>query len=295
MAVEIPFRRDFDAAYGALVTISPTVRRMTARNPGPFTFKGTNTYVIGHGEVAILDPGPLLDEHIDALLDALKGETLTHILISHTHLDHTAAVPTVKEGTGAPTYGFGPHQSREGMGGDLDFTPDVVIRDGDTIEGKGWALTALHTPGHAGNHLCFALPQENALFSADHVMGWSTSVVSPPDGDMADYFRSLEKLRGRTEQVYWPGHGPEIPDPAPFIEAFIAHRRERETAILDRIAAGDETIEAMLTPIYGELDPKLRPAAARSVLAHLVKLVAEGRVESDGPPTLEARYRRRHL
>ena len=291
MAVQIHFRRDFAPAYGVLEPVSPQIRRIVARNPGPFTFKGTNTYVIGHGEVAILDPGPALPEHIEALLGALKGETVTHILVSHTHLDHTAAVPMLKERIGAPTYGFGPHMTEPGLGGDPDFAPDEILRDGDAVHGSSWALTALHTPGHAGNHLCFALAEEDALFSADHVMGWSTSIVSPPDGDMAAYFASLERLRGRGDRIYWPGHGPAITEPEPHVEAFIAHRREREAAIVERVAAGDETIESMVAAIYGDLDPLLRPAAARSVLAHLIALVASGVVKSDTPATLNSRYR----
>ncbi|HJT05587.1 MAG TPA: MBL fold metallo-hydrolase, partial [Stellaceae bacterium] len=176
-------------------------------------------------------------------------------------------------------------------GGDHAFAPDIVMRDGDAVEGPGWRLAAVHTPGHTSNHLCFALPEERTLFSGDHVMGWSTSVIAPPDGDMAAYMRSLATLLRRDDAVYWPTHGPSIPDPKPFVQAFIAHRHERAQAILDRLAQGDEAIPVIVARVYVGLDPRLKAAAARSVLAHLVELVESGTVECDGPPTLAARYR----
>jgi glyoxylase-like metal-dependent hydrolase (beta-lactamase superfamily II) len=302
MATEIPFRRDIEIEYGAAQTLTPLIRRVVARNPSPFTFKGTGTYIVGHRQVAIIDPGPDIAAHIDALLAALRAETVTHILITHTHLDHSPAAAAIKQATGAKTYGFGPHGSgraedRSGVdgvteeGGDHAFAPDIVMRDGDAVEGPGWRLAAVHTPGHTSNHLCFALPEERTLFSGDHVMGWSTSVIAPPDGDMAAYMRSLDKLLRRDDAVYWPTHGPSIPDPKPFVRAFIAHRHERAQAILDRLAQGDEAIPAIVAQVYVGLDPRLKGAAARSVLAHLVELVETGKVASDGPPTLAARYR----
>jgi glyoxylase-like metal-dependent hydrolase (beta-lactamase superfamily II) len=302
MATEIPFRRDIEIEYGAAQTLTPLIRRVVARNPSPFTFKGTGTYIVGHRQVAIIDPGPDIAAHIDALLAALRGETVTHILITHTHLDHSPAAAAIKQATGAKTYGFGPHGSgraedRSGVdgvteeGGDHAFAPDIVMRDGDAVEGPGWRLAAVHTPGHTSNHLCFALPEERTLFSGDHVMGWSTSVIAPPDGDMAAYMRSLDKLLRRDDAVYWPTHGPSIPDPKPFVRAFIAHRHERAQAILDRLAQGDEAIPAIVARVYVGLDPRLTGAAARSVLAHLVELVETGKVACDGPPTLGARYR----
>jgi glyoxylase-like metal-dependent hydrolase (beta-lactamase superfamily II) len=301
MAVEIPFRRDLEVEYGAVATLSPLIRRVVARNPSPFTFKGTGTYIVGRGRVAVIDPGPAIAAHVDALLQALAGETVTHILITHTHLDHSPAAAALKQATGAPTHGFGPHGSgraedRAGVGGvteeggDHDFRPDVEMREGDGVAGPGWRMTAVHTPGHTSNHLCFALAEERALFSGDHVMGWSTSVIAPPDGDMTAYMRSLTKLLARDDAVYWPTHGPAIRDPQPFVEAFIAHRRERSDAILARLAAGDERIPRIVDHVYLGLDPQLKGAAARSVLAHLVELVERGAVESDGPPTLETRY-----
>jgi glyoxylase-like metal-dependent hydrolase (beta-lactamase superfamily II) len=302
MATEIPFRRDIEIEYGAAQTLTPLIRRVVARNPSPFTFKGTGTYIVGHRQVAIIDPGPDIAAHIDALLAALRAETVTHILITHTHLDHSPAAAAIKQATGAKTYGFGPHGSgraedRSGVdgvteeGGDHAFAPDIAMRDGDAVEGPGWRLAAVHTPGHTSNHLCFALPEERTLFSGDHVMGWSTSVIAPPDGDMAAYMRSLDKLLRRDDAVYWPTHGPSIPDPKPFVRAFIAHRHERAQAILDRLAQGDEAIPAIVARVYVGLDPRLTAAAARSVLAHLVELVETGKIACDGPPTLGARYR----
>ncbi|HWI25563.1 MAG TPA: MBL fold metallo-hydrolase [Stellaceae bacterium] len=301
MAVEIPFRRDLQVDYGAVDRLTPLIRRVVAKNPSPFTFKGTGTYIVGHGQVAVIDPGPDLARHVDALLAALGGETVTHILITHTHLDHSPAAAAVKQATGARTYGFGPHGSgrtedRTGVGavteegGDHTFKPDVVLRERDTVEGPGWRLSAIETPGHTSNHLCFALAEERALFSGDHVMGWSTSVIAPPDGDMGAYRRSLTKLLAREDAVYWPTHGPAIPDPKPFVQAFLDHRQERTDAILQRLAAGDEVIRDIVEHVYLGLDPRLKGAAARSVLAHLVELVELGRVESDDAPTLDARY-----
>ena len=294
---EIQFYRDFAAPYGVLEAVTPRIRRILARNPSPFTFHGTGTYVIGHGKVAIIDPGPLLAEHVEALLQALSGETVSHIVVTHTHLDHSPAAAAVKRATGAPTFGFGPHAGGHNVGpgreegADRGFVPDQVVKDGDVVEGAGWRLEAVHTPGHTSNHLCFALPEERVLFSGDHVMGWSTSVVSPPDGDMTDYMGSLEKLMRREDAVYWPTHGPAITDPKTHVRAFIDHRRERNDAILKRLAAGDETIPDMVAAIYLGLDPRLRVAAGRSVLAHLVALIAEGRVKCDGVPSVEARFR----
>jgi glyoxylase-like metal-dependent hydrolase (beta-lactamase superfamily II) len=305
MATEIPFRREIEFQYGAAEEITPLIRRVVAKNPSPFTYKGTGTYIVGHGRVAVIDPGPDITAHVAALLKALEGETVSHILVTHTHLDHSPAAAALKEATGAETYGFGPHGSGRAEdasgvggavveeGGDHAFVPDRVLRDGDTVEGPGWHLAAVHTPGHTSNHLCFALAAERALFSGDHVMGWSTSVIAPPDGDMAAYMRSLAKLLGRNDAVYWPTHGPAIPDPKPFVRAFIAHRHERAQAITAALAQGDEGIPAIVERVYVGLDPRLKGAAARSVLAHLIELVETGKVASEGPPTLGARYRLR--
>src|SRR5579872_1281221 len=301
MAADIPFRRDFAFQYGRLEPVAPGVRRIVANNPGPFTFKGTGTYVVGEGEVAVIDPGPDLSEHVEALLASLTGERITHIVVTHTHRDHSPAAKAVKAATGAPTYGFGPHaggqRGEAGIeeGGDWDFVPDVVVKDGDAIAGGKWRFEAVHTPGHTSNHLCFALPDAGILFSGDHVMGWSTSVIAPPDGDMAAYMASLDKLLDRRDSVYWPTHGPAITEPHRHVRAFIAHRRERESAIVDCLKSGIDSVPIMVERLYVGLDPRLRTAAGRSVLAHLVDLIGRDIVTSDGSATAESRYRLRHL
>jgi glyoxylase-like metal-dependent hydrolase (beta-lactamase superfamily II) len=277
--------REFTCEYGVMERVTPLIRRIVARNPGPFTFHGTGTYVVGSGKVAVIDPGPDLAEHVDALLAALSGETITHIVVTHTHRDHSPAAAAVKKATGAPTYGFGPHGAggeAVEAGGDMDFVPDVVTRDGDALEGPGWRLEAIHTPGHTSNHLCFVLPQEKTLFSGDHVMGWSTTVIAPPDGDMAAYMRSLDKLRGRDDAVYWPTHGAPIKAPQPHLRALIAHRRMRRDAIHAALKATPATPEELVVKIYQQLDPRLVRAASRSVLAHLIELAQDGKVVSDG-------------
>src|SRR5690349_8929345 len=256
MPVDIPFRRDIAFEYGRLEPVAPGLRRIVARNPGPFTFKGTGTYVVGHGEVAVIDPGPDLPEHVEALLAGLAGEQDTHILITHTHRDHSPAARPLQAATGAATYGFGPHAGgKRGdpaveEGGDWDFVPDRVVHDGDRIAGKSWVFEAVHTPGHTSNHLCFALPSEGVLFSGDHVMGWSTSVIAPPDGDMAAYMTSLDKLLGRVDAIYWPTHGPAITEPKAHVRAFIAHRREREAGILECLHAGPTRIDDIVDRLY---------------------------------------------
>jgi glyoxylase-like metal-dependent hydrolase (beta-lactamase superfamily II) len=301
MAVEIPYRRDIAFEYGRLEAVAPGVRRIVARNPGPFTFKGTDTYVVGEGEVAVIDPGPDLAEHISALEASLADEQVTHILVTHTHRDHSPAAKALQEATGAPTYGFGPHaggkRGEPGIeeGGDWNFVPDIVVKDGEGIAGGKWRFEAVHTPGHTSNHLCFALPDAGILFSGDHVMGWSTSVIAPPDGEMAAYMASLDKLQGRHDAVYWPTHGPAIVEPKRHVRAFIAHRREREAGIVDCLKAGCETVDAMVGRLYVGLNPALRPAAGRSVLAHLIDLIARDIVACDGPASVEAHYRLRHI
>lgn len=281
----IPFRRDDPLAVGAVETIAPGLRRIVCGNPGPFTFRGTNTYLIGAGlSVAVLDPGPEDAAHRAAILDATRGERITHILVSHTHRDHSPGVAALRDATGATSFGFGPHMTppdQGGEGGDHTFRPEVTLADGAAVEGADWRVTALHTPGHCANHLCFALESEatdGVLFSADHVMSWSTSVVSPPDGDMAAYMRSLARLEARRDTLYLPGHGPRLPDPLAFVAALAAHRREREAMVLSALrAAPGSTPKDLVPPVYGPaLDPRLVPAAARSLLAHLIKLEAEG-------------------
>ncbi len=299
--MSIPFRRDDTLAHGAVEDTAPLVRRVLCNNPSAFTFRGTNSYVIGRGRVAVLDPGPANAEHLAAILAAVRGETVSHVIVSHTHRDHSPNARALAEATGAPMLGFAPHLTpagEGGEGGDHDFIPDRRVADGEIIQGDGWRLTALHTPGHCGNHLCFALDDAagaptGTLFSADHVMSWSTSVVGPPDGNMAAYMHSLARLRGRDDRLLLPGHGPAITDPAPFLAALAAHRQEREDLVRAALGAtGQATAEELVGPVYGPLDPRLVGAAGRSLLAHLLKLEAEGIVRrmSPGSPTWRLAY-----
>lgn len=292
MAVEIPYVREIEFEYGEADQVTPLIRRVVANNPSAFTYTGTGTYIIGQGEVAVIDPGPMIDAHVEALLRALEGETVTHILITHTHSDHSPAAAPLKKLTGAKTYGYGPHGGGQGEeDGDMDFVPDVEVRHGDVIEGDGWTMECVHTPGHTSNHICFALKEENALFTGDHVMGWSTSIVSPPDGNMFDYMNSLRLLLGRDDEVYWPTHGAPIRDPKPFVKSFIAHREEREAQIIEQVKAGHHHIKEMVPIIYAAVDKRLYPAAARSVYAHILGMVEDGRLAADGKATLDAAYR----
>jgi glyoxylase-like metal-dependent hydrolase (beta-lactamase superfamily II) len=273
--------RDFTCSYGRLESLSPLIRRIVAENPGPFTFMGTGTYIVGRGKVAVIDPGPLLPAHVDALLNALAGETITHILVTHTHADHSPAASPLKAATGAPSLGFGPHGSvgeTGEAGADLAFLPDILLADGDVVEGEGWRLEALHTPGHASNHLCFALPQESALFSGDQVMGWSTTVIAPPDGNMAAYMKSLDRLSRRQDAIYWPTHGGPIGDPRGHVAELIAHRLVRRQAILAALSGVRLSPADLVTRVYADLDPRLIDAAAQSVLAHLIELAESGLV-----------------
>jgi glyoxylase-like metal-dependent hydrolase (beta-lactamase superfamily II) len=288
--MSIPFLREDHLPHGAVQDIAPGIRRIVCANPGPFTFRGTNTYLIGRGEVAVLDPGPTDAAHLEAILRATAGERITRILVSHTHRDHSPGAAALVAATGATTFGHGPHATPPdagGEGGDHTFRPDIALPDGATVDSGDWRVTALHTPGHCANHLCFALENAAApgiLFSADHVMSWSTTVVSPPDGDMAAYMASLARIAARDDRLYLPGHGPPLPGPAPFVAALAAHRREREAKVFDALrAARRATAAELVPPVYGpELDPKLVPAAARSLLAHLIKLAAQGMAARDG-------------
>ena len=297
-ADEIAFERAFRDAPGELVRLSPLVRRMAAGNPGPMTFTGTCTYVVGAGEVAVIDPGPDRKEHIDALLEALRGEAVAAILVTHTHKDHSPGARALKAATGAPIIGCAPHapERAESAGArpegphDDAHAPDSILREGEAFEARNFALVCVETPGHTANHLAFCLPQEQALFSGDHVMAWSTSLVTPPDGSMRDYMASLEKLRQRDDAIYWPGHGGPVLEPQRYVRALANHRRQRERAILARLAAGDETIEAIVAHVYEGLSPALRGAAGLSVLAHLQDLTERGLAAADGPLGLGAQY-----
>jgi glyoxylase-like metal-dependent hydrolase (beta-lactamase superfamily II) len=297
MNTPLSFNRDFDPVYGAVEEVSPLIRRIVAENPSAFTFTGTGTYIIGRGKVAVIDPGPDMESHVSALKRALQGEEVTHILVTHTHSDHSPASAPLKAATGAPIYAFGPHATgRPGdsdveEGADRHFIPDVTLRHGDMIEGHGWTIEAVHTPGHTSNHICYALREEHALFPGDHVMGWSTTVVSPPDGDMAAYMRSLKALLTRDDRIYYPTHGAPIRDPKPFVRALIQHREDREAGILACISDGKTHIADMVAQMYRDVPAYLHPAAARSVLAHLIHMVETRRVATDGAPGPENEYR----
>ncbi|MDP2357076.1 MAG: MBL fold metallo-hydrolase [Beijerinckiaceae bacterium] len=283
---------------GAVARLSPLVRRVIAPNPSPFTFTGTCAYIVGEGDVAIIDPGPDDAAHRAALLDAVKGERVTHILVTHTHKDHSPGARALGLATGAQVWGCATHvpvedhpSGRLDASHDTDYAPDVEMRDGDTLKGAGFTLTAVHTPGHASNHLCFALSEEATLFSGDHVMAWSTTVVAPPDGDMAAYMASLERLAARPEDIYYPGHGAPAVAARRYVRGLATHRRQRENAILARIRDGDADIATIVARIYGGLDPRLVRAASLSVLAHLQDMTARGFVaSSDGAATMDARY-----
>lgn len=296
MPARIPFVFEYDFDYAKMERLTPLIRRVTARNPSGFTFHGTGTYIVGHGEVAVIDPGPLLDEHIEALGTLLKGEEVTHLLITHTHLDHSPAAEPLKHHWGTKTWGFGPHGSGKPgesieEGGDMAFVPDIKVDDGDLIQGSGWSIECVHTPGHTSNHLCFALKEENALFTGDHVMGWSTSVIGPPDGNMTHYMQSLEKLLERPEDIYWPTHGTCIRDVKTHVRAFLEHRLDRERQILDCLSRGYTTIADMVAVMYADTDRSLHGAAARSVLAAMIRLMDTGRARCDSRvPTLDSTF-----
>lgn len=299
MQVEIPFNRTPDFPPGEARPVSPLIRRIVAPNPGAFTFQGTGTYIVGRGTVAVIDPGPMIESHLQAILDALRGECVSHILVTHTHIDHSPLARPLQRATGAPVWGCGPHgrgRHEQGAkveeGGDMEFAPDRQLAHGDAVDGAGWTLEAVHTPGHTSNHLCFALREENALFTGDHVMGWSTSIISPPDGDMRAYMASLDLLQRRGDAVYWPTHGGPVRDPQPFVAAFVAHRKEREAAILACLGGGIARIREMVPRIYGStIPPGLYPAAARSVFAHVIDLAERGAVAADGPIAIDTAYR----
>ncbi|MDR3463648.1 MAG: MBL fold metallo-hydrolase [Beijerinckiaceae bacterium] len=294
------FNLAFADPAGRLTRLSPLVRRLVAPNPGPMTFTGTCTYVIGHGKVAVIDPGPALPDHIDALLRGLDGERVTQILVTHTHRDHSPGARLLQEATDAPIIGCAPHWNARApspdeeanlqSGNDLDHRPDRVMADGEIAQGQDFTLEAVATPGHTMNHLAFALPEENTLFSGDHVMAWSTSVIVPPSGSMGAYLESLEKLRGRAETIYWPGHGGPVDDPQRFLRGLLQHRRQREAAILARLRAGDDAAETITAVLYAGLDPRLLRAASLSVLAHLEDLAERGEVVVTGPPGRTARF-----
>ncbi|OHV87082.1 MBL fold metallo-hydrolase [Mesorhizobium sp. ORS 3428] len=293
----LEFDTRFDPAYGQAVPVAPDVLRITARNPGPFTFHGTNSYLIGRNTLAVIDPGPDDDEHLETLLAAIGGRPVSHIFVSHTHRDHSPLAARLKQRTGASVLAEGPHRPARPLrigevnpldaSADTGFIPDVALADGILTHGDGWTIGTVLTPGHAANHAAFALKGTGILFSADHVMAWATSIVAPPDGAMADYMKSLDKLIERDDRLLLPGHGGPVTAPRSFMLELKAHRKMRERAILERIRSGDRTIKDMVAAIYRDTDPRLHGAAGLSVLAHLEDLVARGFVATDGDPAID--------
>ena len=286
--------------HGVAVPISPLVRRLVAPNGGPFTFTGTCSYLVGRNNLVVIDPGPDSDDHFEALVTALGGATLSAILVTHTHKDHSPLARRLKALTGAPIIGCAPHHAARSLGegevnlldasADQAHEPDRIMGAGESFEGAGFTLEAVPTPGHTMNHLAFALREEGALFSGDHVMAWSTSIVAPPDGSMGAYMASLELLMDRQEGVYWPGHGGPVTDPARFVRGLLQHRRMREATIRERVQTGDRAIPAIIERLYSGIDPKLKGAAALSVFAHLEDLVTRGLVKTEGEARLDGEY-----
>lgn len=293
-----PFNLDPDVVYGTAVRLAPQVRRLTVRNASPMTFTGTQTYLVGAGDIAVIDPGPVNEAHVGDILNALEeGERIAVILLTHTHIDHSPGAAALKAATGAKTYAFGPHgagMSRMmidlaasgadlggGEGADRGFSPDVTVKDGEALEFGGVRLTALHTPGHLSNHLAFAM-DDGAVFTGDLIMGWATTLVSPPDGDMAAFLNSLAMMRTREDRVYYPGHGHPIEDPIAMIDHQIAHRKSRVDQIVAALSDGPATPRGLTEKIYTDVDPALHGAAARNVFAALLGLVAEDRCRAQG-------------
>lgn len=293
MAEELPFKKTMNFAYGEPRELADGVVRLVANNPSPFTYKGSNTYIVGSGDnLAVIDPGPADPAHTEAIMRTVGKRRVSHIVITHTHRDHTDGLPALLAATGAKTAGFGRRVANRGTKGtspsgsefvDQDFIPDVPLADGEALAGPDWSLTALHTPGHAPDHLCFALGDTGILFSGDHVMGWNTSVVAPPEGNMGDYIRALDKLTPRRDRLYFPGHGGQVEDPQRLVKAFLLHRRMREQAVLECIRQGTDTVRAIVPVIYKGLDPKLVNAASLSVLAHVEHLAERGLVRQAAP------------
>lgn len=295
----IPYVRDIDVVYGRCDQVSPLIRRVTANNPGAFTFKGTGTYIVGRGEVAVIDPGPDDPAHLKAILAAVAGERVTHILITHHHSDHSPLAGALKAATGAIIYGCtvtSREAEEEGavrmeVGHDLTFQPEISLCGGGEVSGPGWTIEAIPTPGHTSNHICFALKEENCLFSGDHIMGWSTTVITPPDGDMGDYLASLSSIEARHFTTLWPTHGPPIREVDTFIAAYTAHRHERANQILRALEAGPARIRDLVPRLYADVDSKLWPAASRSMLAAVLYLSGEGKIAAVGVAGPDSEYR----
>jgi glyoxylase-like metal-dependent hydrolase (beta-lactamase superfamily II) len=296
----IPFVRDMQFDYEVAQGVSPLIRRIIARNAGPFTYTGTGTYIIGDStpgaRVCVIDPGPELEEHLEAILKATEGQIVSHIFITHAHMDHSPLAKALSQATGAIIYaGAEPCIPSEGeirleAGDDLGFVPDQALLDGQVFEGTGWTLEAMATPGHTTSHYAYILREENALFPGDCIMGWSTTIISPPDGDMGAYMHSLERIQKRDLSCFWPTHGPPVTEPAPFIAAYISHRKNRETQILQFLEHGSSTIKSMVPDLYAHIDRRLYPAAAHSILAHILELVKRGEIICEGVPNIGSVY-----
>ena len=317
----IPFvPRIDDAPRGVVERVTPLIERVIANNPSKFTYHGTGTYIVGGRECAVIDPGPRIESHRQALERALEGRTVVGIVVTHCHGDHSPLAAWLHEITGAPRFAIGPHRQvegwveeddhfadeedpdeKKGTDGDeeketldLEFAPDIAVRDGETfLSARDFSMTAVATPGHTSNHMCVAMPEEGTLFTGDHVMGWSTTVVSPPDGDMRAYIDSMHKVIGRHDAILWPTHGGPVTDPKPFLAAYLAHRLERERQIVAEIAAGNTTIPGIVKVLYAQVDKRLHRPARRSVWSHLRKLCDDGVVATTdgGAPRLLGDYR----
>lgn len=296
----LTFNRRFEPAYGEAVPVAPDVLRLTVNNPSPYTFHGTNSYLIGRDCLAVIDPGPEDEAHFRALVRAIAGRPVSHIFVSHTHRDHSPLAARLKAETGATVLAEGRHRPARALhigetnpldaSADTAFQPDRALADGEIVAGDGWAIRSVLTPGHAANHAAFALEGSGILFPGDHVMGWATTIVAPPDGSMADYMASLDRLVEREDRLLLPGHGGPVTAPRTFMRGLKAHRKVRERAILERIRKGDRTIAAMVAAIYRDTDPRLHGAAGLSVLAHLEDLARRGLVETDGEPSIDGIY-----
>ncbi len=298
MSAELAFNRSVDVDYGVPQEVAPGVRRIVANNPGPYTFLGTNTYVVGGGQVAVIDPGPSDERHLKAIAAATRGERLTHILVTHSHHDHCDGARALQALLGGEIGAFGPTGTPRGAGApslgdsfvDPAFVPDRRLSDGDTVRGKGFALDVLHTPGHAPDHLCFALVGKRTVFTGDHVMGWNTTVIAPPEGNMAKFLASLERLMQRHDKMFLPAHGGRIQTPQRVVKAYIMHRKWREQTILACLEKGVCTIPRIVGRLYGTLDVELKEAAALSVLAHLEHLISRELVSAEGPTDLSSAF-----
>lgn len=296
--MSIPFIKDFTFDYGVAEQLSPLIVRVIADNPGPFTYTGTGVYIVGAGDsVCVIDPGPTTPNHVTAIDKALEGKSVSHVLVTHHHIDHSPLAAPLAAKHGCNVYGYGTQpvapqggEIRLEAGDDLSFKPDFEIRDGHRFEGPDWTITAVHTPGHTSNHLCFALTEENTLFSGDHIMGWSTSVVSPPDGDMGDYLASLNRVLDMDFDIIRPTHGPAITEVRTFVQAYIDHRLAREAQIINAIDSGLTCIGDIVASLYKDVDKRLHPAAAHSVLSHLIHMRKTGRVVATGPDGLRQEY-----